>query len=113
MFQAHVSHFSHAFIHMLQMFYLDVSKVDRVLHLSLRFLLSRLGVPSSRLLAPAGHPPPAPILPDAGDVRGGTGPVWAREMVRRRLDTPSVWTLASPYQKLKVLYAFTLKKSYI
>jgi hypothetical protein len=46
-FQMHVSNVSSVFIRMLQVLYLDVSKVDRVLHLSPRLLLSRFGVSSS------------------------------------------------------------------
>jgi hypothetical protein len=46
------------------------------------------------LPASAGHPPPHPPLLDAGDVRGGAGPAWARETAWEmdcrhiRLDTP-------------------------
>jgi hypothetical protein len=55
----------------LQVLHLNVSKVDRVLH------LPRFFVVSSRCLflllaALAGHPPPPPPLLDAGDVQGGT-----------------------------------------
>ena len=46
-FQIHVSSISSAFRRMLQVLYLNVSKVDRVLHLPSRLLLSRLGVLSS------------------------------------------------------------------
>jgi hypothetical protein len=85
------------FRRMLQVLHLNVSKVDRVLHLSHRFLLPRLGVFSS-LPTPAEHLSPPFFLPDVGDVRGGKGPAWAcktaREMVYRhgRLDAPSVRT---------------------
>jgi hypothetical protein len=67
-FQMHVSSVSSAFKHMLQVLYLDVSKVDWMLYLSPRFLLSCLGVFSS-FLTPVGHPPPPPLLLDARDVR--------------------------------------------
>jgi hypothetical protein len=46
-FQMHVSNVSSDFRRMLQMLHLDVSKLDRVLHLHPRFLLPRLGVFSS------------------------------------------------------------------
>ena len=46
MFQMHVLNVSSVFRRMLQVLYLDVSKVDRVLHVP-RFLLPRLGVSSS------------------------------------------------------------------
>ena len=54
--------------------YLDVSKVDRVLHLTPRFLLPRLGVSFffRRQLGIRRAPPP---LLDASNVRGGVGPV--------------------------------------
>ena len=47
MFQTHVLNVSSVFKRMLQVLYLDVSKLDRVLHLPHRFLLPRLGVSSS------------------------------------------------------------------
>jgi hypothetical protein len=47
-FQKHVSSVSSAFRRMLQVLCLNVSKVDQVLHLPPRLLLSRLGVSSSR-----------------------------------------------------------------
>ena len=46
-FQMHVSNVSSAFIRMLQVLYLDVLKVNRVLHLSSRLLLLCLGISSS------------------------------------------------------------------
>ena len=50
----HVPSVLSAFRRMLQVLYLDVSKVDRVLHLPPHLLLSRLGV---SLLSTALHPP--------------------------------------------------------
>ena len=38
--------------------------------------------PRCLLPAPVGHPPPHPPLIDAGDVRGGAGPAWARRTAR-------------------------------
>ena len=46
-FRMYVSSISSAFRRMLQVLYLDVSKVDRLLHLPSRFLLPCLGVSSS------------------------------------------------------------------
>jgi hypothetical protein len=46
-FQTHALNVSSVFRRMLQVLYLDVSKVDRVLHFPPRFLLPRLGVFSS------------------------------------------------------------------
>jgi hypothetical protein len=75
-FQMHVSSVSSTFGCMLQMLHLDILKVDRVLHLPPRFLLFHLDVSSSgtglgiRCL----HP-----LLDAGNIWGGTGPMWTRE----------------------------------
>jgi hypothetical protein len=43
----HVLNISSVFGIILQVLYMDVSKVDRVLHLSSRFLLPRFGVSSS------------------------------------------------------------------
>jgi hypothetical protein len=43
-FQTHVLNVSFVFRRMLQVLYLDVLKLDRVLHLSPRLLLPRLGV---------------------------------------------------------------------
>ena len=43
-FQMHVSNVSSTFRRMLQVLHLNVSKLDRVLHLPLRFVLPRLGV---------------------------------------------------------------------
>jgi hypothetical protein len=62
---------------MLQVLHLDISKIDRMLHLS-----SSSSAASPRyllllLLAPVGHPPPHPPLLDAGDVWGSAGPAWA------------------------------------
>ena len=92
-FQMHVSSFSSALRRMLQVLHLNVSKVDRVLHL---LAFSRLASVSPPPPAPARHPPPPPSLLDVGDFRGGVGP-WARETARkndcrhrhsdRRLDT--------------------------
>jgi hypothetical protein len=50
-FHMHVLNVSLVFTHMLQMLHLDVSKVDRVMHLPARLLLSRLGVSSSPFVA--------------------------------------------------------------
>ena len=56
---------------MLQVLHLDVSKVNRVLHLPCRFFAAS---PLCLLLrALAGHPPPPTPLPDAGDVHDGVG----------------------------------------
>jgi hypothetical protein len=63
---------------------MHVSKLDLVLHLSLRFLLPRLSVSSSQR--------PLPLFLDAGDVRDSTGPAWAREMERKRLEGMRVRT---------------------
>jgi hypothetical protein len=54
-FQMHVSNIYPVFICMLHVSHLNVSKVDRVLHLSPRLLLSRLA--SSRRLASAAFSP--------------------------------------------------------
>ena len=62
-FLMHVSSVSTVFRHMLQVLCLDILKVDRMLHLSPRFLL---------LPALARHPLPPPPLLDAGGVRGST-----------------------------------------
>jgi hypothetical protein len=58
-FKVHVSSVSSTFRRMLQVSHLDVSKVDRVLHLSLRFLLPRLGSPPP---GASWHPPPLPLF---------------------------------------------------
>jgi hypothetical protein len=71
--------------------HLDVSKVDRMLHLSPRFLLSCLGV-SSSFPTPTGHPPPPPLLLEAK--RRGKRLQARASGHLVRLD---VWTLASPY----------------
>ena len=63
---------SSVFRRMLQVLHLDVSKIDRVLHLP-SFLLPRLSV-SSSFQHRAGHPPPPRPLLDAGNVRGQRGP---------------------------------------
>jgi hypothetical protein len=47
-FQTYVASVSSVFERMLQMFYLDVSKADQVLHLPPHLLLPRLSVSSSR-----------------------------------------------------------------
>jgi hypothetical protein len=67
---------------MLQVLYLNVLKINEVLYLSSRFLLPRLGVFSfwHRL----GIRRPLPVL-EAGDVWDDTGPAWARETRRNRL----------------------------
>jgi hypothetical protein len=75
----HVSCVSSTFRHMLQVLHLHVSKVDRVLHLSLRFFATS---PSPRCLllllsALARHLPPPPSLLDADHV-------YAREKRRGR-----------------------------
>ena len=70
-FQMHVSNVLSALKRMLQLLHLDVSKVDRVLHLLPCFLLPCLSV---LLPASAGHPLPPPLFLDAGDVQGGVGP---------------------------------------
>jgi hypothetical protein len=57
-FQTHVSSVSSVSRRMLQMFYRDGSKVDRVLHLSPRFMLPRLDVSSSRHQLGICHPLP-------------------------------------------------------
>jgi hypothetical protein len=91
-FKVHVSSVSSTFRRMLQVPHLDVSKVDRVLHLSLRFLLPRLGSPPP---SASWHPPPPPPLLDVGDVRGGAGPMWTRKtawMVREMVARAGVWT---------------------
>jgi hypothetical protein len=62
----------HLSLHMLQVMYLDVSKINRMLHLHPRFLLSRLGVSSSRCRLGIRHP--LSLFLDASDVRGGMGP---------------------------------------
>jgi hypothetical protein len=67
-FQMHISSVSYAFRRMLQVLYLDVSKLDRVLHLCSQFLLPCLGVFSSRCWLVIRRPFP---LLDAGDVQGG------------------------------------------
>ena len=63
------------------MLYLDISKVDRMLHLSPRFLLPHLGVSSSsqRWLGIR-----CPISPFSMFVMfgGGAGTTWARETAR-------------------------------
>jgi hypothetical protein len=56
---------------MLQMLYLDVSKVNRVLYLSPRFLLPHLGVSSSSRHRLGIH---TPSLLAAGDVQDSAGP---------------------------------------
>jgi hypothetical protein len=68
-FQLHILSVSSA---ILQVFHLNVSKVDRVLHLPPCFMLPRLGVSSSSQRR-IGHPPPPPPLLDASNVRGSTG----------------------------------------
>jgi hypothetical protein len=69
---------SSAFRRILQLLYLDVSKVDRVLHLSSRFLLARLSVTSSSQCR-LGIRRPLLLFLDAGDVWGSASPTWARE----------------------------------
>jgi hypothetical protein len=67
----------------LQVLYLDISKVDQVLHLPSRFLcLASVSPPPPPPPTPDGHPLPLTSLLDAGDVRGGSGPAWAHKMVR-------------------------------
>jgi hypothetical protein len=63
---------SSVFRRMLQVLYLDVSKIDRMLHLHPRFLLSRLGVFSSRCWLGIRHP--LSLFLDASDIRDGMGP---------------------------------------
>jgi hypothetical protein len=112
-FQTHVSSVSSVFRRMLQVLRLDVSKVDRVLHLPPRLLLHRLSVSSfsrrrlgTRYDTAAGthrgffrtrgvgrHPPP-PIL-DAGDVRAARAPCGVRETKCRR-DRPFGHSDANP-----------------
>lgn len=65
-----ISSVSSAFRHKLQVWRLNVSKVDRVLHLSSPFAASPR---CPLLLAPAGHPLPIHPLLDVGDIRGGMG----------------------------------------
>ena len=86
-FHMHVSSVSSAFRRMLQVLHLDVSKVDRVLHLPPRFPLPRLCVSSSsqhRL----GIRRPLPLFSMLVTV-----------CRRGRPDAPSVWALASPLAK--------------
>ena len=86
---------SSVFRRMLQMFHLDVSKVDRVLYLPPRLLLPRLDVFSFSWHRLGISAPPS--LLDASDVQGGMGPVWAREMARKGTVYPGVRALVSPF----------------
>jgi hypothetical protein len=70
----------------LQVLYLDVLKVDRVLHLRPYFLLSRLGVSSSRRRL--GIRCPSPLL-DAGDTFGAVRETYCK---RGCPDVLLVWT---------------------
>jgi hypothetical protein len=77
-FQKHVSSVSTAFKHMLQLLYLDASKVNQVLHLSSPPYVA-LSLP-----APAGHPNDAAsgsfriggTTPFLSCRLGGAGPAW-------------------------------------
>jgi hypothetical protein len=67
---------------MLQLLHVDISKVDRVLHLIPCFLLPRLSVSSSSSQHRLGIRRPSPFL-DASDVQGGAGPMWTRKKARK------------------------------
>jgi hypothetical protein len=59
---------------MLQVLHLNVSKVERMLHLPYRLLPRSpqcFFLPTTLI----GHPPPPSLLLDAGDVQDGMGPV--------------------------------------
>jgi hypothetical protein len=72
-FQMYISNVSSAFRLILQLLHLDISKVDRVLHLFPRFLLpSSVSSPPSRRRLGIRHP--LRLFLDAGEVRGGVGP---------------------------------------
>ena len=75
---------------MSQVLHLNISKVDRMLYLSPRFLLAHLSVSSQRRLGIRHRP----SLLDVGDVRPGAGPLWARETNCKhgRPDAPSIQT---------------------
>jgi hypothetical protein len=109
-FQKYVPSVFIVFVRMLQVFYLDVSKVDLVLqqvlhiHVSSVFrhiLLSVLHLDVSKVdqmlhlsprffcciasvslppSMPDGHSPPLLLFLDTGDARADVGPTWAREM---------------------------------
>ena len=93
-FQMLISCVSSAFKLMLQMLHLDVSKVDRTLHLPPRFLLPHLGV-SSSTRRQLGIRRPLSLFLDAGDIRD-VGPVWTRETARKTAASIGVRALASP-----------------
>ena len=64
---------------MLQVLYLDVSKVTRMLYLPPRFLQPRLGVSSSASRRWLGIHRTLSLFLDASDIQCDVGPAWARE----------------------------------
>jgi hypothetical protein len=64
---------------MLHVLHLDVSKVDRVLHLPPRFSAPCLGVSSSYQFR-LGIRCSIPLFLHASDIRSGAGPAWTQEM---------------------------------
>jgi hypothetical protein len=105
-FQKHVLSVSFVFRRMLQLLYLDVSKVDQVLH-----LFSSPSAISRRCVlfpAPVGHPYDATtgsfrirgVVPFPSCCSGDAGLAWSAEnRVQHVSVCPDVRTLAKPFQK--------------